>query len=164
MNKIVVPVDFSAAAATALRFAAKLSRSTGMGLTVVYVFNSLVTTNLRETQDELAEDRRVLHEQLEAFTRRHVGKVSTHPPIEIRVAEGIPPVYLQWMSKEKDVAMIVMGGIGTGSGARRDFFGGIAKAISRDGGCPIVLIPQRFPEAKMDSTTNLLEDLSALNA
>lgn len=158
MTKIIVPVDFSASAGTALQFAAKLSRATGMKLLVVYVFNPLITTNLRETEAELAEDRRILREQLEAFTRRHVGKVT---PVEVRVADGTPPVYIQWMSKEKDVALIVMGGIGTGSGGHRDIFGGISRAVSKGGGCPVVLIPENFPETAMDSTTGLLEDLSS---
>ncbi|THH34599.1 universal stress protein [Neolewinella litorea] len=163
MNRIVVPIDFSAAAASALRFAVKLADVTGMKVTAVYVFNSLITSNRRETQEELAEDRRLLCKELKAFTKRHVGTDPASTSVEVVVAEGIPPVYIQWLSHDSNVALIVMGGIGTGSGGHKDMFGGIAKAISREGGCPIVLIPEKFADAAMETTAHHLEGLSALS-
>ena len=147
MKKIVVPVDFSHSAATALRFASRLAATTGLGLQVVYVFNSLVPSNRRETPAERAAEQRALQAQLEAFTRKHAGAAAAGAPApESLVAEGIPPNYVHWMSKQEEVVLIVIGGIGVGSAVHKDIFGDIARTVSRDGGCPLVIIPETFEE------------------
>lgn len=139
--KIVVPVDFSSSAAAALRFAANLSRLTGMQLQVVYVFNSLVPSNRHQSRQEIAAEQEALERQLTAFANKHT-QLPAGTPIDILVAEGIPPNYVQRMSTREEVALIVIGGIGTATGTRKDVFGDIARTVAREGGCPLVIIPE----------------------
>lgn len=156
MKKILVPVDFSHSAALALGFAARLSGAMQLQLSVIYVFNSMIASNRPDTPAERQDEMKYLREELERFTSEHAQSAVSFPPPETIVAEGVPPLHIQYLSLQSDVVLIVMGGVGTDSEGQRDFFGGIAKVVSRQGGCPIILIPANFSERQMAEMTSLL--------
>ncbi|MCP9234576.1 universal stress protein [Lewinella sp. JB7] len=164
MNKILVPVDFSTSSAAALRFATYLSSVTNLQLVVIHVFDSLIGSNRPETPTERAAVRAALREELERFTTRHAARYLATRPVEMRLAEGVPPVYIKWRSQDADVAFIVMGGIGTGIGGQLDLFGGIAQQVSQGGGCPVIIIPDDFSDDMMRNTAGLLRGVGQEHA
>ncbi|MBB4079090.1 nucleotide-binding universal stress UspA family protein [Lewinella aquimaris] len=161
MNKILVPVDFSTASAAALRFATYLSEATGLQLSVIHVYNSLISSNRPETPEERAAAREALRKELRQFTEAHVFSSSAINTVETILAEGVPPVYIKWRSQDENVAFIIMGGIGTGVGGKLDLFGGIAQQVSDGGGCPVILIPRGFTDELMRKTAKLWRGVAA---
>jgi nucleotide-binding universal stress UspA family protein len=155
MKKIVVPVDFTSSSAAALRFAALLSAATGLSISALFVYNTMVGTSWVVSAKQRERERRQMEGQLRSFVSRHTKSTSLLPPIEMCVAEGVPPLYIKWRSLDKEVALIVMGGAGTGDGKQRDLYGGIASLTAKEGGCPVVLIPEDFGEEAMQETAAL---------
>ncbi len=152
MKKIIVPVDFSATSASALQFAAYLCRGSGLQLSVIFVCNPMIASNLPEKPRERAGQREELERQLEQFARKHIDRIDPDHPLETIVAEGVPPGYLKWLSFKADVALMVLGKVGSGPGDQLDVFGAIARTVSQEGGCPIILIPRNFSDEMMRQT------------
>jgi nucleotide-binding universal stress UspA family protein len=150
MNKIVVPVDFSDAAATSLRFAYRLAAATGLSVSAVYVYNSMVVSNLRRTPAEQREERRILNDQLTRFIDTEGGDYRDRVPTVAHVVEDNPPHYIKWLSQKSDTAMIVMGGVGMDGNGQGDLFGGIARLVAREGSCPVVLVPPNMPPDELN--------------
>jgi nucleotide-binding universal stress UspA family protein len=150
MNKIIVPVDFSDAAAASLRFAYRLAAATGLSVNAVYVYNSMVVSNLRRTPKEQQEERRVLKAQLTHFIDTQGAKYRDRVPTIAHVVEDNPPNHIKWLSQKSDTALIVMGGVGMDGNGQGDLFGGIARLVAREGGCPVVLIPPHLPPDELN--------------
>ncbi len=155
MKKIIIPVDFSASAAAALRFATYLSQATQFQLSVIFVYDPMIVSNRPDTARERQEERERLQQQLESFTHKNVRAGDHLPPPEIIVAEGVPPTYIKWRSLDDEAALIIMGGIGTSAGGSLDVFGGIAREVWQEGGCPVILIPRNFTDEMMERTANV---------
>jgi len=159
MKKIVVPVDFTSSSATALRFATLLSAATGLSISALFVYNTMVVSGWSVSAKERRRERQQMEQQLRSFVSRHTRSTSLLPPVDTCVADGVPPLYIKWRSLDDDVALIVMGGDGAGAGRQRNLFGGIASLTGREGGCPVLLIPEDYGEEKMRAATALLKSM-----
>jgi nucleotide-binding universal stress UspA family protein len=150
MNKIVVPVDFSDSAASSLRFAYRLAEATGLGVYAVYVYNSMVVSNMQRSRTEQEAECTALKNQLLHFVDTEAGEYRDRVPTIAHVVEDNPPHYVKWLSLKQDTALIVLGGGALDSRGQGDMVGGIARYVSREGGCPVVLIPPDLPADDID--------------
>ncbi|NJB87199.1 nucleotide-binding universal stress UspA family protein [Lewinella marina] len=153
MPKIIVPIDFSITSADALRFGCYLSDQTGYELEAVHVYDGYDGENPQYViKKGSARIQARVHEMLEKFVRVHAPRRSPAgmPPEEdevrpIRTREVIGSAIQQLVlqSQRDDVALIVMGGVGTGqSSTVTPVFGSVARAVALRASCPVLLIPQ----------------------
>ncbi len=149
MQKIVVPIDFSDSSVAALRFAVQLGLASGMSVAVYYVYNSLISSNWPESPSARQEERCELERKLKEFTQRHTRHAGPKLSLSTTIGEGVPPTYMLWRSRDEDTALIVMGGGAGGGGGKMDLYGSIARLVSEEGSCPVILVPKNYTEKDM---------------
>ncbi len=173
MTKLLVPIDFSTTSASALRYGCYLADVTGYDLEVLHVFDGYdgeesvvkkgsarVRARIREKIDSFVSE----HADPRSFTALHdeSGKLAL---IRSQELVGGTISRLVEQSHRDDVAMIVMGGVGTGlSGKVTPTFGSVARSVAMRSGCPVLLIPKIAGEPDLkraavafDNTETLIE-------
>jgi nucleotide-binding universal stress UspA family protein len=142
-RRICCPIDFSESSRGALGIAARLARTHGAGLTVLYVTGKHFPGEQGEILPRPHEDRRadttILSEwtaEAERITGGTVGSVLLSAP----VAEAI-------VGFARDVAsdLIVMSSHGR-TGVRRLVLGSVAEAVVRTAPCPVLIVRRNEPE------------------
>ena len=145
---ILVPTDFSAPAAHALRYAAALGARFGAHLLVIYAdtflppvdFTISAAGTFDVPREELIE---TAHAQLQAFAGKNIS-ASTPYDVNVVVAgpiEAIVAEACQWGAN-----LIVMGTHGR-SGLRRLLFGSVTEAVMRLASVPVIAVHEATPEA-----------------
>ena len=138
---ILVPTDFSAPAANALRYAAALGARFEAHLLVIYadVFVPPVDFTISAAgvfdvgREDLIETAR---EQLEVFAETNI---STAMPYDIRVVVGTPTDAIVAQVRESGANLIVMGTHGR-RGVRRLVLGSDAEGVVRTAPVPVLLV------------------------
>lgn len=144
---ILVPTDFSAPAAHAMRYAAALGRRFGAHLLVIFAdpfvppvdFTISAAGTFDLPREELMETAR---EQLQAFAEAHI---STAMPYEVRVIVGTPTDAIAAQVRESGANLIVMGTHGR-TGLRRLLFGSVTEAVMRTASVPVIAVPESAPQ------------------
>ncbi|PPK87609.1 universal stress protein family protein [Neolewinella xylanilytica] len=144
MQEVIVPVDFSPASATALRFAARLVEESGMQLRVIYPYTSLVCRASYERSPDYYLRR--LEVALTAWVSQQLGPPYDAGRVDVRVIDSDPAAYLLASSQEATVALIVMGLPEHHEGGGRLPTQALSEAITAGGGCPVILIPAGYEE------------------
>ena len=141
---ILCPVDFSAASAGALRYAAAIAAHFGTRLIVLTVENPLLTEAIDLGTGVVwrAEDSR--HE-LEQFAVRTFGSESaTAATLEYEVAVGKPAAEILRVSRERSCGLIVISTHGL-TGMRKLFFGSTTERVLRETRQPVLVTPPVDP-------------------
>ena len=136
---ILVPFDFSAAAESALAWAADLHKTTGAGpIQIVHAINShpvgTVDTSLEAllpNEDEIAELERKMVTAASARGARATAKVL------VRLSE-VGDIILD-AARADGAELIVMGTHGR-TGVRRLLLGSVAEHVLRHADCPVVTV------------------------
>ncbi|MEO0734178.1 MAG: universal stress protein [Bacteroidota bacterium] len=151
-KKIIVPIDFSITSADALKFGCYLADVTGYDLEAVHVYDGYdgdrefivmkgsarVRARVKATLDKFVR----VHADAMTFTGMH-GAGDTTPMIKTREVISSAINQLVKQSRREDVALIVMGGVGTGLSSRvTPVFGSVARSVAMRAACPVLLIPQ----------------------
>lgn len=144
---ILVPTDFSAPAAHALRYAAALGARFGAHLLVIYadLFSPPVDYTIGGAGtfhlplEEMIEGAR---EQLQAFAETNI---STAMPYDLRVLVGTPTEKILAQVRESGANLIVMGTHGR-TGLRRLLFGSVTEAVMRLAPVPVIAVHEATPE------------------
>ncbi len=153
MKKIIVPVDFSDTSAAAVRFGTYLAETMDMELTIIHVFDTLLSTSHTISKRARETERERLAEAVKTFAQRNVepvlttlqGRMDSPPAVHTAVLEGVAAQTILWQSAQEDVGLLVMGGVGAGAGLHPPgIFGGVARTVALQGGCPVVLIPKGY--------------------
>ncbi len=153
MQKIIVPVDFSDTAAAALRFGTYLAETMNMDLTVIHVFDTMLSTSQTISSRAREMEQARLGEQLKQFAQRNVepvlatfqGRLDTLPVVRTVALEGVAAQTILWQSAQDEVGLIVVGGVGAGAGLHPPgIFGGVARTVALKGACPVILIPKEY--------------------
>jgi universal stress protein A len=138
---ILVPTDFSAPAAQALRYAAALGERFGAHLLVIYAdpfvapvdFAISAAGTFDVPHDELIEAAR---EQLQAVAETNI---SVSVPYDVRVVIGTPTEAVAGQVRESGADLVVLGTHGR-TGLRRLLVGSVAEAVMRTSPAPVIAV------------------------
>ena len=145
---ILVPTDFSAPAARALRYAAALGARFEAHLLVIYadVFVPPVDFTISAAgafdigrEDLIATAR----EQLQTFAETNI---STAMPYDLRVVVGTPTDAIVAQVRESGANLIVMGTHGR-TGLRHLLFGSVTEVVMRVAPVPVIAVHGATPES-----------------
>lgn len=157
MKNILVPTDFSEAAASALGHAATLASATGGRIILMHVLfiekikEDLLgldaLEHLTRVMDLPPDEARYtpstavasLHTAAQRQLDAAVAAVSTTSKIETLIAEGRPSTEIVAHADKHDVDLIVMGTHGR-SGLGRAFLGSVADNVIRQAECPVMVV------------------------
>lgn len=152
MDKIIVPIDFSITSADALRYGCYLADVTGYDLEAVHVYDGYDGGQEFVVMKGSARVRSRVKAMLEKFVRVHADPATytgliredgSLPLIKTVEVVGSAINQLLRQSRREDVALIVMGGVGTGLSSRvTPVFGSVARSVAMRAACPVLLIPQ----------------------
>jgi nucleotide-binding universal stress UspA family protein len=163
MKTLLCPVDFSAASASAARYAAALAKKFNARLILLHVYE----TPVLYTDPAFLPapfDSAMLHEsavrKLRNFDQRVFGKTKTVRR-ELSVLQGLPSSRICELALERKADLIVMGVTGTGAGMRV-LVGSNASRVIRNAPCKVMLIPGKARFQKMKKIV-FTTDLSADN-
>lgn len=155
MQKIIVPTDFSETSAIALNYASYLADATGFDLEVLHIHDGYGETDrLVEKKGNMAA-RMQAQQAIDQFIRFNVDPTTftgsrdaatdNTPLVKSREVVGSPINAIVAASKEEDVALIVMGGVGTGRVTTvTPSFGSVARSVAMQSACPVFLIPPGY--------------------
>jgi nucleotide-binding universal stress UspA family protein len=141
---ILCPVDFSAASAGALRYAAAIAQHLGTRLVVLTVENPLLTEAIDLGMGIVwsPEDSR---QELEQFAVRTFGRESgLAATFEYEVAVGKPAAEILRVSRERTCGLIVISTHGR-TGMRKLFFGSTTERVLRETTQPVLVTPPADP-------------------
>jgi nucleotide-binding universal stress UspA family protein len=141
---ILVPTDFSAPSAQALRYGAALAERFSAHLLVIYAdpFVSPIDFTISAAgvfdvpREELVESTR---EQLQAFAETNVSR---SVPYDVRVVIGTPIDAIVTQASETGANVIVMGTHGR-TGLRRLLVGSVTEAVMRLAPVPVIIVHEQ---------------------
>lgn len=163
MKTILCPVDFSANATNAVRYAVKLNEKLKAKIILLHTYETPVLyTDVAPFTMQM--DYAALHDNaakdLKAFHKKVFGADQVDN-VEMVLQQGLPSSRIKDIALEKKVDMIIMGATGTGA-AERLLVGSNALRVAKEAPCMVMLIPQK---AKFDGLEKLVyaTDLSSDN-
>jgi nucleotide-binding universal stress UspA family protein len=139
---VLVPIDFSESATTALELAAELVRPGGTGITVLHVIEVPVSYSGEISIAGLARDlAKRSTEALDHAAARIEGRGSV--PVSTRSRVGYPGAQiLAALEGDPSVDLVVMGSHGR-TGIGRVLLGSVAEKIVRHARCPVLVARKR---------------------
>ncbi|HEX7831932.1 MAG TPA: universal stress protein, partial [Thermoanaerobaculia bacterium] len=145
---ILVPTDFSAPAAHALRYAAALGARFEAHLLVIYADLFMPYADLSipavVPSDITQSDRiEIARQQLTSFTESNIGKTLPH---DIRVVVDTPADAILAQVRESGANVIVMGTHGR-TGLRRLLFGSVTESVMRLAPVPVIAVHESTPDS-----------------
>jgi nucleotide-binding universal stress UspA family protein len=155
MQKIIVPTDFSETSGIALNYASYLADATGYDLEVLHIHDGYSETDRLVEKKGNMEARMQAQRALDQFIRFNVDpatftgsrdvETDKLPLVKSSAVVGSPIEAIVAASKEEDVALIVMGGVGTGRVTTiSPSFGSVARSVAMQAPCPVFLIPPGY--------------------
>jgi nucleotide-binding universal stress UspA family protein len=141
---ILCPIDFSAASAGALRYAAAVATHFATRLIVLTVEDPLLTEAVDLSTGVLwkSEDTR---REMEQFAAKTFGpELSMVATLEYEVAVGSPPAEILRVARERSCDLIVMSTHGL-TGFRKLFFGSTTERVLRETTRPVLVTPAVDP-------------------
>ncbi len=138
---ILVPTDFSAPAAHALRYASSLAERLGARLLVVHAdpfmvpidFTAAAAGTFEIVRDSMIEEAR---EQLEGHAEQCISR---GVPYDTRVLVGMPVDAVVDQVREAGADLVIMGTHGR-TGVRRFLMGSVTEAVVRVAPVPVITI------------------------
>lgn len=172
MNKIIVPTDFSATAAAALRYAYFLAEATGLALEVLHVHDGYGHSESPRVRKGDMEAHMSAQRRIDEFIRFNLkvtravaagGVEETDVNISSQEIIGTPTDTLLSVSRRPDTRMIVMGGVGSGVVSTvTPFFGSVARTVAERADCPVLLVPKDYDTPTLNRASIAFDIVSAL--
>jgi len=143
-RNILVPTDFSAAAAAALAYGKMLARATGASLHVVHVAQDpIACVTLMEPNPTTAAVLAQLREDVERGARKQLDSLLSPDDLERRdgcdLLWGIPHLEIEQYAAAHAIDLIVMGTHGRGAIGSL-FLGSVADKVIRKAPCPVLVV------------------------
>jgi nucleotide-binding universal stress UspA family protein len=148
VRKILVPIDFSASAANAFKFAQKLAKKFGAKLKVINIYRADFGMPVPET---------MAYQMLEARKAEALKKMENFlktADIELKIENVVELGYPSDMIvdytkiKEEKIDLIIMGTKGEHNLAER-ILGSVSTAVIRDALCPVLVVPENCKELEI---------------
>lgn len=142
IRNILVPTDFSAPAANALRYAKALAQEMQANIQVIHVYHpehDPANPFPMETLKEIEQRKRMmLHDFVDELAAEEPLLPEHAVSIDVRV--GFASEELVQLSRQPDYDLIVMGTTGDG-GVLGKVFGSVSTDVASKGECPVLFIP-----------------------
>ena len=140
INNILVPIDFSANANTALEEAVDLAQKYQATLHVVYVIPQVIfhpdwATDVEDTVD--IDD--IVDEAQQAVEKMTEPYTATGVPIHAHVLSGGPYIEIIRLAKQLEVELITIGAHGT-SKRKPSLMGSVAEKVVREAPCSVFTV------------------------
>lgn len=145
--KIVIPTDFSEAAASACDYAVLWARALNAEVELIHVYTPAVTRNnvaYALISEEIARERTIANEKLEALSKeifRRDGILCTY---QVLIGNMVDELIRE--AEESKADLIAMGTTGS-SGIDQVLFGSNAAAVIENASCPVLAIPKHVTTA-----------------
>ncbi len=137
---VLCPIDFSAASAGALRYAAVIAAHFATRLIVLTVENPLLT-QARDLGTGIVWSPEDCQREMEQFAAKTLGaESSTLPAFEYEVAVGKPAAEILRVARERSCQLIVISTHGL-TGIRKLFFGSTTERVLRETTVPVLVTP-----------------------
>lgn len=172
MKKIIVPIDFSDTAGNALKYACYLADVTGYDLEAIHVHDGYDGNAELVIKKGSARVRSRVRERVEKFVAEHTdhttftgtpGINGTLPLIKVREEIGTAIGVLTKQSQREDAGLIVMGGVGSGNtGPSSPIMGSVARSLSLNASCPVMLIPANAGIPEINSAAITFDNADSL--
>ena len=141
ITRILVPTDFSQAAARALEYGSRLASTLNAELTVVHIVPPPTTHSWMEAADRDGETTDAWLSDAHATLAEAVASVRDHvPAIRGMVAIGLEAEEILDFTTREGINLIVMGMHGHGRTARW-VHGSVTDQVLRRAPCPVLVIP-----------------------
>ncbi len=144
MKNIVVATDLSVTARNAYRYARALSKTLGVGLTLVHIKENVMSmTDVVRTPFPSSNDLELIKdiEELVAEENEAMGGISSEHEVKIKILSGDPVEVLSGLSKTDATDLIVIGTTGL-SDVLAKIFGSVSTKVSNKAQCPVILVPR----------------------
>lgn len=167
MQNVVIPIDFSETSATAVKFGARLADLMSCNLHIVHVSDLVLSGAHSLTTPEQKRDEKRLESKLTEFAHVNTEPVLTAnrgrtpfvPEVSISILSGMAANQILSLSREKDTALIIMGGVGAGAGLHLPgLYGSVATPVAMKSKCPVVLIPKDYGEVNIGKLAIAFDD------
>jgi len=141
IKKILVPTDFSAAAAKAFDFACQLAKKFDASIKLIHVYRSDFGMPVPESMAyQMLEARKDdAQRKMESFLKSKDSVIKIESAVEMGFPSDLLADYTK--SKEEDIDLIVMGTKGEHNLAER-ILGSVTYAVIRDAACPVLAVPE----------------------
>jgi universal stress protein A len=143
LNRIVVPVDFSAASLNALEFAADVAKPVGAELVLLFVIEPVLRAvssyqgATAGTIQQMARDqRRAWERQLARLERRYTKRGSRVRSI---IGSGAPASAIVELAQRSKADLIIIATHGR-TGVARLLMGSVAERVVRTATCPVLTL------------------------
>lgn len=135
-QKILVPVDLSAASDAVVAAAAELARATRAEVRILHVYTP---DDVADAQRERGDTLQVFVARLEDAARACARRAGLEADVEVCQGWSIPEQILE-AARRWGATFIVMGTHGR-RGWRRVLLGSVAEEVLRHAACPVLVIP-----------------------
>ncbi|MFO7867072.1 MAG: universal stress protein [Candidatus Aminicenantes bacterium] len=136
-ESILMPTDFSPAAAEAEKVVSSLAEHAGKIVLVSVVDQG-------ETEDDISALKTKASKQLDQLKKRCR---SACPAVKVRIETGIASKHIKAIAEEEDATLIVLGMRGKG-GVEGLVLGSTAETVARTSNRPVLLVPAAKPSRK----------------
>ncbi len=162
MENFLVPVDFSDASASALKYAFELNKHFFARLHVMHIFDVPFAAASESDAGFFQYEalKKVHEENTWDFINLHKGEY--HYDMEVAVTSGGHYQSIANYAKEKNIKLIILGNKGKG-GLRKWFFGSVTQYLLRHAPCPVIAIPADYAWKEIENMvvcTDLSQPLS----
>jgi nucleotide-binding universal stress UspA family protein len=138
IERILVPIDFSASSDESLEYARRLAARCGASLELVHVVNVSAGDGLLGPGDPTVWERAI------DAARTRLGRMAADDggvPHRSIVLEGRPPDIICDHAIAMQADLIVIGSLGR-SGLQRLLLGSVAEQVARTSPCPVLIVRQ----------------------
>ena len=144
INRVIVPLDGSEFAETALPYAASLSRKMDMGVTLAQVLSQddfIYGGSAYGIREYLPRIREEIRAEAQRYLTNVAGQLRQEGlDVSVETVHGSPASTITEMARATDHNMIVLTSHGR-SGIRRLLLGSVAEVVVRESGDPVLIVP-----------------------
>lgn len=140
MENFLVPVDFSDASASALKYACEFNRHFFARLHVLHIFDVPFGAAAESDAGFLQYESLKKVNEKNTWDFINLNKAEYHYDTEVAVTSGGHYQSIANYAQEKNIQLIILGNKGKG-GLRKWFFGSVTQYLLRHAPCPVIAIP-----------------------
>jgi nucleotide-binding universal stress UspA family protein len=145
MQRVLVPIDFSASAEKALDYAIPFAEQFGAKITVLHILE-LPTPSIDFVVYDLDREgyQIAAQQHLDSITRKRISNASPET-ITTTIRSGIPWLEICKAAKELDAGLIILTTHGH-TGLKRVLLGSTAERVVRHAPCPVLVVREKERE------------------
>jgi nucleotide-binding universal stress UspA family protein len=138
---VLAPTDGSGPSVTAGALAIRLAAGQGARITFVYVVDTIVADEIRETTGKTVSE---VQRELERAGRRyldHLSRLATEAGVEAAkvLRYGTPHVEIVGVAEDEDVDLVVIAHVGR-HGVQRFLIGSVTERVIEYAPCPVLVV------------------------